>query len=198
MRYLLLSLFVFQWSCASFVRDFEPAEPVVVQIDNPYFSDVQKDYVYKANFRFYKKNFGGIFIVKKLDPGHHLILLLTEFGNKILEFESKEGTVEPLFVLQELNKKPVLNALKRDFRTLVEEHRMSQLKYRGNDFDIYKSDDSYYYLANDVQLYKIVRARGNRKRVTFDFEESSSDLAKKITWTHHDYNFSAQLLYLGN
>ena len=56
------------------------------EIENPYFSDSSKDYVYKAKIDIYGKYFGGILILKKVGDRSHRVVFTTEFGNKIFDF----------------------------------------------------------------------------------------------------------------
>ena len=69
MRYLVISIICsFAISCTSYVKKNNYKTVVLTEntIINPYFSDTEKDYVYKAKIKVYDHDFGGIFIVKKM------------------------------------------------------------------------------------------------------------------------------------
>ena len=88
---------------------------------NTYFSDINTDYVYKAKIKAFDSNFGGILIIKKIKDQHHRIVFTTEFGNKIFDFEIINQTYKTHFILNALDRKIVINTLKRDFETLTNE-----------------------------------------------------------------------------
>ncbi len=197
MRYLILSITLIIISCSSIEKGLTRIPLESTGITNPYFSNPQRDYVYKASFKVYNNRFGGIFIVKKLDKNQYAIVLTTEFGHKILEFEMTNSKIEKKYILPELDKEIVVEALKSDFFILINEHQPVDEQFKQQNEKIYKSRDLYYYVEEN-KLTKIVSTKKRKPRVTFSFEGVTQDLAKSIQWQHHQFNFKAQLFYMGN
>ena len=68
-------------------------------VENPYFSNPEIDYVYKAKIEVYKKNFGGILIIKKTGPESHRVVFTTEFGSKLFDFQFEGDTFTKNFIV---------------------------------------------------------------------------------------------------
>ncbi len=67
MRYLPISiLFLLITSCSlQTTKNLIAKEVSQIVVENPYFSNIDTDYIYKAKIDVYGKNFGGILIIKK-------------------------------------------------------------------------------------------------------------------------------------
>ena len=88
-RYLLISaLFCLFVSCKSYqIKDAVSVDNSSQFVQNQYFSDVSLDYVYKTHIEIYGNKMGGIFIAKRINDSIHRMVLTTDFGNKLLDFE---------------------------------------------------------------------------------------------------------------
>lgn len=118
MKYLLISVFlILIVSCKSIpvIKGLEK-ESISETIKNPYFSDINTDYVYKAKITAGKNNFGGLLIIKKIKEAHHRVVFTTEFGNKIFDFEFIENDFKVNSILKKLDKKIILNACPEIFK----------------------------------------------------------------------------------
>lgn len=173
-------------------------------IENNYFSNEKTDYIYKAKIDIYNKKFGGILIIKKTGVDHHRIVFTTEFGNKIFDFVITNGTFKMNYVLEELNKKIILKTLQDDFYILVKQFSkvdnqfdsakeiVYQTKY-NKDYDLY-----YFFLKENVQLFKIVKSSKQKEKVTFDLININNDIGTKIDIIHQNFKLKIHLNYIGN
>ena len=120
-RLLLISLIsVFFFSCKSYeVSNALRKENAVREFKNPYFSNPETDYVYKANIEVYGNKLGGIFVAKRINDSIHRVVFTTEFGNKLLDFELSEKDFKVNYILDDLNRKMIVNTLRDDFRLLL-------------------------------------------------------------------------------
>ncbi|MGB5556311.1 MAG: hypothetical protein WBM83_16760, partial [Flavobacteriaceae bacterium] len=89
---------------------------------NPYFSNPAKDYVYKSKIDALGKTFGGLLIIKKLGEQHHTIAITTEMGNTLFDFEFQGKDFKINRIIPEMDKKLLINVLKRDFFALIQEN----------------------------------------------------------------------------
>ncbi|OWW27089.1 hypothetical protein B4Q04_05280 [Zobellia sp. OII3] len=197
MRSLLSSLCLFLWvGCASYPakNGFEPRTESSQELQNPYFSNPEKDYVYKAKIDAFNKSFGGIFIVKKLGPDHHRIAFTTEIGNTIFDFTFKENDFVVNRILKELDKKVLINILKRDFKALIQEQSQVRNQFSLDGDTVLQSDilsKKHYFYYKRGQLNRIARVDRNQKKVEFFFSNIDDQFAKEIEIAH--YNFKLHI-----
>jgi len=198
MRYLLISLSVLVLvSCGSYPKkqNLQLVEPSVSIIKNPYFSNADKDYVYKANIDVYDNSFGGIFIVKKISEKQHRIVFTTEMGNKLFDFSFNSDDFKVNSILEELDRKILINILEKDFRVLIKENLRITETYTLAEQQVYKTEINkkpHYYYKNQ-HLDKIVTAKGGKEKITFTFSKISDNIAKEIEVKHNDIKLKINL-----
>tara|TARA_B110000091_G_C13770926_1_gene456633 strand:- start:6 stop:620 length:615 start_codon:yes stop_codon:yes gene_type:complete len=179
-----------------------PIKEVFKVIDNSYFSDNEIDYTYKAKILAGKNNFGGILIVKKIDNEHHRIVFTTEFGNKIFDFEFVKNKFIVNFILDKLDRKIILNALKKDYQLLIKEQHNADVEYIVENGNMYQSTlnkkDNYFFFDKENNLLKIVMASKRKEKMTIHFNNIENNIAKKIEMNHHNFNIITQLNYINN
>lgn len=198
MRFLLNSTLLFLVACGSYPKkqNFEKVNSEKVEIRNPYFSDSSKDYVYKADIKVFKNSFSGIFIVKKLGEEHHRIALTTEMGNKLFDFEFQAKKLKINQILPEMDKKVLINVLKRDFFALIEENPTLLNSFSKNNSTLVESEllsKKHYYLFEHEKLKKIVRVGGGKEKTTFLFSKINDDLANNIQIKHQNVKLEINL-----
>ncbi|MGI9552100.1 MAG: hypothetical protein ACR2MT_12935 [Aurantibacter sp.] len=191
----LILLFV---ACGSYPKkqNFEEVVSERVEINNPYFSDSSEDYVYKADIKVFKNSFSGIFIVKKMGDAHHRIAITTEMGNKLFDFEFEAKKFKINQILPEMDKKVLINVLKRDFLALIEQKPFSTNSYVKGDFEIGETllfSKKHYYLFDNGLLKKIVRAGNGKEKVTFLFSEINDNIANDIQIKHQNIRLEIYL-----
>ena len=167
-------------------------------VENPYFSNPEIDYVYKAKIAVYGKNFGGILIIKKIAEENHRIVFTTEFGSKLFDFQFEGDTFTKHFVLPDLDKKFIVNILRDDFSLLIAEKANVLQVYQSEKHRIYKTQDekrfNFYFLENgSEQLEKIVNTTKTKEKVEIDFIASDENIADKIAIKHNNIKLRIDL-----
>lgn len=198
MRFLLSSIFFFLVACGSYPKkqNFNETPSEKVEIINSYFSDPIQDYVYKADIKVFKNSFSGIFIIKKLGEKHHRIVFTTEMGNKLFDFEFLQENFKINHILPEMDKKVLINVLKRDFFALIEEKPFSLKIYSKGDFRMNQADllsKKHYYLFENGLLNKIVRVGKVKEKVTFLFSGINDNIARDIDIQHQNIKLKIHL-----
>ncbi|MCM4169024.1 hypothetical protein KCTC52924_00211 [Arenibacter antarcticus] len=199
MRYLVISLVFLLFSCGSYPKknDYKKVERPAVEIINPYFSDMEKDYIYKAKINFRQKSFGGIFIVKKLEKDHHRVVFTTEMGNKILDFSFIGNHVEVNYIVEEINKKIVMDLLKQDFFVVIHETpRMLQQFSKPGDTTLLKTEfnkNTYFYIYHDNRLNKVIRTKNAKEKSVYIFSQVEDNSANEIDITHKKIKLNIHL-----
>jgi hypothetical protein len=167
-------------------------------ISNTYFSDQNKDYVYKSKIDVYGKHFGGILIIKKTAKNTHRVVFTTEFGSTLFDFEFKENDFKSHFIVSALNKPIIVNTLKKDFNILLKETLLVQQEFTSNSSIFYKTKDEnrfnfYVFSKEKPYLKKIVHTSATKEKITFTFEDIIDDSAHHIAINHHTIKLSLAL-----
>ncbi len=169
-----------------------------MQVENPYFSNSEIDYVYKAKIEIYGKNFGGILILKKIGPENHRIVFTTEFGSKLFDFQFEDDTFTKHFMVEDLDKKFIVNILKDDFKLLVNESAKVLKVYESENQRIYKTQAdekfNFYFLDDTSQkLEKIIKTSKTKEKVEIDFISSEKNIADIIAIKHNNIKLTIDL-----
>lgn len=196
MRYLLISVCFFCFGCASFSKK-NNFNPVITtsNISNPYFANTSLDYIYKANIEVYDNTFGGIFIVKKLGEQQHRIVFTTEMGNKLFDFSFNKDQFKVNYILEDLDKKILINILKKDFKVLITENLKTEETYSFHSETIKKtklSNKTYYYFETP-ELSQVIRANNQKEKVRFLFTKINDNIAQHIEIIHSNIKLKISL-----
>ena len=169
-----------------------------IEVENPYFSNTEIDYVYKAKIEVYGKNFGGILIIKKIAAESHRVVFTTEFGSKLFDFQFEDDTFTKNFVVEDLDKKFIINILKDDFKLLVNEKAKTLEVYESENQRIYKTHNDerfnfYFINAGTGQLQKIVNTSKTKEKMEIDFTSSDGKIADTIAIKHSNIKLTIDL-----
>lgn len=202
--YLIISslLAVTLSGCA--VKTVEGFEQKPVAADTytaTYFADPETDYVYKAHISVYGNDFGGIFIAKRIDDTSHRIAFTTEFGNKLFDFTITDTDFKVNYILEELDRKIIVNTLRKDFMLLLKGQHQVQDMYENSESIVYKSKDGgrYNYIFVDKasqNLKQIINATRSKEKVIISFEPENKTLAKHIVIDHKNIKLKIEFNYL--
>lgn len=188
-------------SCAvKTVKGFSPRQEKGIY-EPPYFSDTATDYVYKAHISVYGKEFGGIFIAKKVSDSAYRTAFTTEFGNKLFDFEISDDSFKVNYILEEMDKKIVINTLKHDFMLLLKQRHAYDYNYENSDFSVLKSEDGkrYNYLfldKKDGRLVKLVNAGKSKEKIIISYTPENDALAKNIVIDHKNIKLKIELTFI--
>ncbi|MBO6200554.1 MAG: hypothetical protein J6N74_02910 [Chryseobacterium sp.] len=205
-RFLLLSflyslIFLSFISCKTFeLTDVKPISNSKKEVENLYFSS-NEDYVYKCQMEVYDNDISGILIIKKISETTHRVVMTSDFGNKMIDFEISENDFKLNYVLADLDKKMVINFLKNDFQELLKRKFSVNESFENDDSKIYlsKVDDKQYYLffnKNSRLLNQIIYTKNNREKIDFTFEAKKHTFAETIDLQHKDFKINIKLFQI--
>lgn len=200
----LYIIFISLTSCALKTTKGLMSAPIVnSQYQNLYFSDTNTDYVYKSKIDVYGNYFGGILIIKKINKLHHRVVLTTEFGSKIFDFEFQSDNFKVNTILEELDRKIIVNTLKKDFQLLLREQVSVTKEYKNAAYSIYQSQHkkrlNFYFINNKTaDLEKLINTSKTKEKVIVTFKNIDKKIAKKILIAHKNIKLKIELNYLDN
>jgi hypothetical protein len=173
------------------------------EVYNDYFSNRNIDYIYKAKLIILGNRFGGILIIKRIDKEQYRIVFTTEFGNKIFDLDYNEDKINVKYIVDELNKKRIINILQHDFQLLIKQNILAEKEFISKTHVIYrsklsKSTNYYIYLQSNNELKKIVRASKTKEKFTVEYEKIEDQIAKKISLIHHDFDMRIDLTFIND
>lgn len=190
MRYLLISLCLLMVGCSSYPKknNLEAIEANHLISLNHYFSNPELDYVYKAQISIKENNFGGILIIKKINKQEHRVVFTTEMGNKIFDFSYIGNEFKVNSILADMDKKILVNLLKKDFKVLIEENPQIENSYITDDYSIIQAEiykQHHYYFFKENSLEKIVKTKNGKENTSFIFSNIHTNIAKNIQILHN-------------
>lgn len=207
MRRLLLRnlayslIFILFTSCKTYrLNDVKPITASEKTVENLYFSS-KEDYVYKCQMDIYKNHVSGILIIKKIDATIHRVVLTSDFGNKLIDFEISENDFKLNYVLPDLDKKIVINFLKNDFQQLLKQKYPVSESFENENSRIYlsKIDNKAYYLffnKDNHLLKQIVYTRNNKEKIDFTFDAKKHIFADSLNLEHKDFKINIKLFQI--
>ena len=199
MRILPISiLLLLAFGCASYPEKegFTPLDTTGTNLRNPYFSDASKDYVYEADIKAFDNSFSGIAIIKKLGVAHHRVVFTTKMGNTLFDFSFQGDALKVNRILNDLNRKILINILHRDFKALITEHPpVTKTFLKANDtlWETHILSKKHYFYASKGRLRKIVRSKSGKEKVILTFSGIRDGKADEITIDHKSIPLNIRL-----
>ncbi len=207
MRFLISSgLMLLFVSCKTYeIPSATKIESDQKNVQNLYFSDPEKDYVYKATIEVYGKQLGGIFVAKKMNDSIHRVVLTTDFGNTLFDFEVSENSFKVNYCVDELNKKIVLNTVKNDFRLVFREHYVVEEVFENQSNRVYKTKAGkrFNYVTESKatptpRITQLTHTTRTKEKVIIRFEGKNTTFAEKINIEHQNIKLRIALNQISN
>lgn len=202
LRNLAYSLiFILFTSCKTYkLNDAKPISTSEKTVENLYFSS-NEDYVYKCQMDIYKNHVSGILIIKKINAATHRVVLTSDFGNKLIDFEISEEDFKLNYVLPDMDKKIVINFLKNDFRELLKQSYPVTESFENTSDYIYESRSGkkvyYLFFNKDNRLLKqIVYTKNNKEKIDFTFDAKKHIFADGLNLQHKDFKINIKLFQI--
>lgn len=149
----------------------------------------------------YKNHVSGILIIKKISETTHRVVLTSDFGNKLIDFEISEDDFKLNYVLPDLDKKIVINFLRNDFQQLLKQKYPVTESFENENSKIYlsKMDKKGYYLFFNKEnnlLKQIVYTKNNKEKIDFTFDAKKNTFADSLNLQHKDFKINIKLFQI--
>ncbi|NUY81391.1 hypothetical protein HUK80_10820 [Flavobacterium sp. MAH-1] len=193
---LLVTSFLLVFGCAS--KPKPNAKTEFETVTNPYFSNPETDYTYRTKITVYGHELNGILIAKKINDSIHRVVLTTDFGNTLIDFEVGQNSFKKNNVVDDLDRKIVVNTLRDDFRLLFrEKFASSELEQSvSNGVTTFESTDGRNHYRLSYSANKLISiSKGSRKKeqVSVGFHSENNIFADKIQIQHRDTKLKIEM-----
>ncbi|WP_264558321.1 hypothetical protein [Flavobacterium sp. N2270] len=198
-RLLLISISFFLFSCKTYQVSGEKLEISNSKVIlNPYFSNENLDYVYKTHIEVYGNDLSGIFVTKKINDSIHRVVFTTDFGNKLLDFEISNNSFKVNYVVEDLDRKLILNTLEKDFKLLLKQSFVVDEMFENEEYYIYKSNagkrfNYIYQSKTDDQFIKIIQTSKRKEKLRLNFDSKEGKIAENILILHQNIKLTISL-----
>ena len=200
MKYLLFISSVFLlWGCASPYKDLHLSDGDInaIQKFKPDFHTA----LYTATVDVVGKHLSGLLLIKTMNDKSTRIDFSSEMGLKFFDFEfDSVGTFNVHYVLDKMNRKPVLTTLRKDFELVLMQHLdLNKGKIKTDDkfnYYIFPSENEFRYYITDPSGQKLERIESGTERkpkvqaYMFDYMNGVPD---SISILHKNFNFTISL-----
>lgn len=201
--FLLISTILLCSGCSSlkFINDFEEVKPVSgTRYATSLFKEPDKGYLYKANINVYGREFGGLIVIKKNGHQNFRIAFTTEFGNKLIDLGYDNGELKLNYAIEELNKKIIINTLKRDFAILLAPEIDVEKEYENDKYKLIQGVQenrfNYYFINKPGnRLDKIINASKRKEKIIVKFDPYENNVPEQINIEHQNIKLNI-FLYL--
>lgn len=196
---LLLSSCLLLLSCSSVYRKMEKTQGDASCILQ--FKPVFNRALYKTKVDVTGKHLSGLLLIKQMPDSSTRLVFSNEMGFKYFDFEfSVAGVFKVYYILPQMDKKPVLTTLRKDFEIVLMQHlNLSKAFIRKKDSMLYygfpQQKGNNYYIT-DSSCHRLIRLeRGsNRKPVVLAYMQDYHDgMPDSISISHTGFSFDIGL-----
>ena len=167
---------------------------------------IKESLVYKTSAQYRDKKFSALTYFNQMNDSAYKIVLLSTFGNTLLEAELWRDKFVLNNVISYLNKKPLLNLLEKDWRLLLKGNFSFDVPevYKESQDEIilhygkHCKNDLYHYGKNNRALTQIERWKGKSKKVIVNVEAYAENVPQDFTIEHVSLHLSLQMTLLKN
>jgi hypothetical protein len=161
--------------------------------------------LYKAQVDLYRKYFGGLLFLKDMKDGTHRLVMTTETGLQLFDFELTNDSMKVHQCIEKLNRKAVIKTIETDFRLILMKMPADQspamLTDEGNMHNVYRYKQgkkrTYYFIENKTgYLDRIELASGWYRKVTVTVQRDGSGSTSAIRFEHHNAKLDIRLRQL--
>jgi len=186
-------------ACSPAYRQMQPAisEKSVLQKFKPIFGRA----LYRTNVDVVGNHLSGLLLIKKMPDSSLRLVFANEMGFTFFDFEFAEnGNFKVHSVMKQMNKKPVLKTLQKDFELVLMQKlgdtAMDIRKNNGRIYYIFQQTKGYnYYITDSIgnTLIQMERASKTKAIVEAIMKDYTDGIPDTIGITHKTFNFTIGL-----
>ena len=201
MRYLLFSISViFCWSCASDYRHMQAAETNADCIARLAPQKINTSW-YHASVDVVGKHISGLLLIKNMPDSSYRVVFTNEAGVTFFDFGfTHNGVFKVHNVIKQLDKKPVIQTLRKDFELIL------GLPFRSKSYEVKTMNDEVFYgvkqkkemayfITNKdcASLRRLELGSARKRKVTVQINGQQYPTPDKIELAHHTFKMQINL-----
>ena len=198
MRYLIysvLALLLFQ--CKSDYSALVPRDAVC----QPTAPRLASSSLYQASIDVTGHHLSGLLVIKEMPDSTWRAVFTNEAGVKFIDlgFQS-DGSVKVHHAIKQLNRKPVLVTLGKDFALIIglpfhHQHLSSSIAGEEVYFRVRQKKESYYFITSKdcASLRRMERGSDSRRVVSVDVPGTSYPMPSQLVLQHHTFDMQIKL-----
>ena len=199
-RYLLLSSCLFFFiGCSPSFRQMQAATGNVGGLKK--FKPVFTVALYNTQVDVVGNHLSGLLLIKKMPDSSIRMVFSNEMGFKFFDFEfAADGNFKVYSVIKQMNKRPVLKTLRKDFELVLMEHldsaAVSVHTNNGLLYYVFPQTKGYNYYITDSsgdRLVSMERASKRKTVVEAIMKDYINGIPDTISITHKTFNFTIGL-----
>ncbi len=191
----LLLIFV---GCKSEFASLKKVEAVSCPVEK--FKPVVPFAIYQASVDVLNKHLSGLLVIKTMDDNSVHTLFQSEMGLTYFDFVwSNDNHFEVINVIKQMNKKAVINTLRKDFELMLMKNMdLSNVETLSDSTGLFnkilKGDEIIYIVTDSdcVQLKKIMSATSRKSKVTLTMN-TPSNVPDSVNIHHEKFKFIISL-----
>jgi hypothetical protein len=169
-------------------------------------NDTSESMVYKSNLDFKGQTFSSLIYLKKTSGNAFNMVLMTAFGNTMLEGTFTNDKFEFKNVVSYLDHKQLLSLLENDWRLLLRGNLMKDVpeiysiqdQLTVYDFKDGKTNNLYYYSAGKKSVEMIESYSGSNKKIIMNIERMYPKSPESIAIEHPGMNLKINMIRVKN
>jgi len=156
-------------------------------VQNPYFSGLNEERLYRATIHFYGKELTGMFVAKRISQDDHRIVLTSDLGNTLFDITISKDHHQVNYVMQDLDRKIILNTLVKDFKALTQiSYKADYQNLINNQFLSILDGQRYFLKTNDQGNLAIIEITSTYKtKFEIQFKPDSLGKLDSFNIKHH-------------
>jgi hypothetical protein len=199
---LLVCVFFFT-SCKNYYTGLKPDTGDVKCIEKfaPQFTKI----MYSAYVDVTKHHFSGILLMRLMPDGGTRIIFTNEVGVKFFDLGfAGDGTFTKFYILPKLDKKAVVNALKKDLALILLHPHLTKAQMQTEGMNKYitvpnkKGNDHYITDKECTKLIRIEKASKRKPVVIAELIDYKNGVPDSIHISHKNFNFNIALKHIEN
>jgi hypothetical protein len=201
---IVLLLLIFSVSCG---KNLVPEGSVANYTEEKYLRIIPRDtnVIYKTAVNAYGKYLSGLLVVKSQGVNDYRLVFMTEMGVKLFDFEFAGDDFKVHHCIEQMNKKPVLKLLEKDFTLMLGRNLpASQVltdpakdKETGGETIFYSRDKEVVYYTYDKQSRQVSSIKSfshkGKEKLFITFGRNGEVVPAEITLDHHNLDLDMKL-----
>ncbi len=183
--FLLCSITIFLFLSCQPYKLVQEEKQQSYSVSSPLHINTGDNAIYKASIRLFNNDLSGLFVMVNADSLYK-VGFLSEMGIKFFDMIIAQNSYEVVYCMEALDRKPVLNAIARSLRFILEDPAKHDGDYYADKDNniIYKSDGNdrwkrKYYLENN-RIEKIKGRRFIRNRLFINLSYNNNKQPENI------------------